>query len=642
MTAFLNDFLNLLNETLASAIVIVSVSMLLYNLSRNIKDRVARTSSAVLACVTAVYVCDVMVSIGPGPGTFEALLRLQWLGLAFVPSTLFHLSDALLATTGLPSRGRRRRVVRVLYMISLAFLVLAALTDALIEPVVVGQRISLRAGVLFPVYFVFFLLINLIAFINVERARRRCLTRSTQRRMTYLQFAMPTPVIGIFPYSVLLGPGQEFTLPALLLVNLSNFIIILMLLFLAYPLSFFGSRIPDRVVKADLLRFMLRGPGTGLLALTVIFFIDPIAGWFNLPNETFLAFATVAFILVWQWGIDFAIPWLERRLVYNDDEENGIAQFQNLSERLLSRTDLTQLIEAILSAACDYLRVSQAFVVVTKDNNLEQPDLIAKAGRPTLPQNWGGLSGQIALSAPSDFEQISVHTLEGYWLIPLYSKRSALATNHPLIGMMGVEARSEDIVLAPDEQELLNGFVRRAGQALDDMLLQGEIKAAIEGLLPQITLTRSRTADVEYRPGRTARPPAAPATDRQQIIEQVHAALRHYWGGPGLSQSRLIELEIVQKALLEHDNNALKALRQVLTQAIERLRPTGERDMRSPEWTLYNILQLRFVEQRKARETAQRLFMAEASLYRKQNIAIEAVADALITMEQEYHSARSS
>ena len=54
-----------------------------------------------------------------------------------------------------------------------------------------------------------------------------------------------------------------------------------MLLFLAYPLSFFGSRIPDRVVKTELLRFVLRGPATGLLALVTIVFITPTSRIFG-------------------------------------------------------------------------------------------------------------------------------------------------------------------------------------------------------------------------------------------------------------------------------------------------------------------------------------------------------------------------
>ncbi|MDX1995724.1 MAG: histidine kinase N-terminal 7TM domain-containing protein [bacterium] len=638
MTDSLFAFLDLLNETLASAIVIVAFSMLLYNLTRNIKNRVTRTSSAVLGCVTVVYVCDVLISLGPGVGTYEALLRLQWLGLAFIPAAMFHLSDALLATTGLPSRGRRRRVVRLLYAISTLFLVLATFTDLLIEPLTLGSRVSLRAGVLFPVYIAYFLLNNIIAFINVERARRRCLTRTTQRRMTYLLVAMITPVVGIFPYSVLLGPGQEYTLSALTLVNLGNLIIIFMLVFLAYPLSFFGSRVPDRVVKAELLRFMLRGPGTGLIALVTIVFIDPTARLFGWPGETFMPFATIALILLYQWMIDLAIPRLEKALIYRSDDDT-MEKVQRLSERFLSRSDLVQLIEAVLEGTCDYLRVNAAFVVSLNTEG-SPPELVKAIGHPQFTGTWPNMDELPLLPSARPTSIPQVHPWQNFWLIPLYSQRNAVATNRPVIGIMGIEARSEttaseETLFNEDEQGMLRTFVRRAAQALDDLLLQSEISAALEGLLPQMALTRNRAAEVEFRPGRTPAPQANGAFDRQQVIEQVHAALRHYWGGPGLSQSRLLELNIVQEALSHNDNSAVKALRDVLNQAIERLRPPGERDMKSQEWMLYNILQLRFLEKRKARETAQRLYMAEASLYRKQNIAIEAVADAILAMEHD-------
>jgi len=48
---------------------------------------------------------------------------------------------------------------------------------------------------------------------------------------------------------------------------------------------------------------------------------------------------------------------------------------------------------------------------------------------------------------------------------------------------------------------------------------------------------------------------------------------------------------------------------------------------------LYNILELKFIEGKKVREIASRLAMSEADLYRKQRIAIEAVAKVIIELE---------
>ncbi|MBC7871427.1 MAG: hypothetical protein H7Y09_11365, partial [Chitinophagaceae bacterium] len=312
-----------------------------------------------------------------------------------------------------------------------------------------------------------------------------------------------------------------------------------------------------------------------------------------------------------------------------------MVKFQKLSERYLSRDDLIQLIEAILEASCDYLRVNTAFVASALDITNNEFEVIKTTGHMTQPETWPDLNKLLNPDEMSHLEQPNLHPWQSFWIVPLYSQRSAAATNNPVIGILGIEARSNEIDLTPDELQTLTIFVHRAAQALDDMLLQTEIYAALEGLLPQISLTRSRTAEVEFRPGRTPSLQRNGLSDRQQVIEQIHAALRHYWGGPGLSQSRLLELNIVQDMLAQTNGNAVKALREVLTQAIEKLRPSGERDMKSQEWMLYNIIQLRFIEKRKARETAQRLYMAEASLYRKQNVAIEAVADAIVMMEKE-------
>lgn len=628
MDQFLNDFLNLLNETLAAAIVVVAASLLLYNLSRNMKDRVARTSGAVLACVTAVYVGDVLMAFEPGPQTFEALLRFQWIGLAFIPTTLFHLSDALLATTGRPSRGRRRRVIRILYLQGIVFLLLASFTDLLIDPVPLNGRFSLKPGPIFPVYFIYFLMVIGIAFFNVERARRRCLTRSTERRMTYLQITFLTPAIGVFPYSVLLGTGQEFSLSALLLVNIANFFVILMLLFLAYPLSFFGSRIPDRVVKTELLRFLLRGPATGLLALVVIIFTDPTTRTFGLPGDLFIPFGTVTIILMWQWSIDIALPWLERRLIYPGEDGEEMEKLQRLNDRSLSRTDLMQLLEAILESACDYLRVNRAFIVSLSDRG----DVLRYIG--AVPSLNGLANSDTAMQRFADYDE-SPQRWQDFWILPLHSSRSIAANGQgTLIGILGIEARTDQFDLDEYEIDMLRKSVHRAAQTLDDTLLLTEIYAALEGLLPQLSLTRGRAAEVEYRPRQIPQPHSdSTLPQRDEIIEQVRAALRHYWGGPGLSRSRLLELAIVRHELDQPDNTPVQALQKVLRRAIEMQRPEGENDPRSQEWTLYNILNKRFIEKRKARETARSLYMSEANLYRKQNIAIEAVADTIITME---------
>ncbi|MBC8098677.1 MAG: hypothetical protein H7Y11_04495 [Armatimonadetes bacterium] len=627
------SLLNSLNETLAAAIVVVALSMLLYNLTRSFKDRVARTSGAVLACVTLAYVTDVFLSLGPGIRTADAVQRVQWVGIAFLPAAVFHLSDALLATTGLPSRGRRRLAVRALYTLGVAFMLLAAFGNLLVQPIPIDPigYTRLRAAPLFPLYLIYFVIATAAAFANLNRARLRCQTHGTKRRMAYLQFALLTPIIGIFPFSALLMPGSEFTVGALILVNISNIIVILMLAFLAYPLSFFGSSIPDRVVKADLLRFMLRGPATGLLILGVIIFARQATQPFGLTVEQFVPFGAVAVVLFWQWMVDLALPTLDRRLIYAREDADQLSKIATLNRSLLTHSDLTRLLEAILQALCDYLHVDKAFVVATYNGD---PDIIHKMGNGDITPDLIRQESDALRLLFADGGLAPVRW-RSYWVLGLYSRRKTDAEgNLMLIGVLALEARDETDPTSVDPDRLVSKLIRRSAQTLDDLLLQTELYAALEGLLPQMTTSQQRAIEVEFKPGRTPLPAPSALPVRDEVVEQVQAALRHYYGGPGMTQSRLLELTVVRRALPMHDQNPVKALRAILDDAIAQQRPLGEQDLKTPEWLLYNILELRFIKGRRVREIANRLYMSEANLYRKQNLAIEAVADTLLTMEQ--------
>ena len=210
-------------------------------------------------------------------------------------------------------------------------------------------------------YVAYLLVMTSFAVINVVRARRRCLTRYTHRRMTYLLAVFPTPAYRLFPYTLLGSLGNEREAPLLIVLNLANLIVMLMLVFMAYPLSFFGTEKPDRVIKSQLLEFMLRGPLTGAAILAAILFVPRASNVLGLDGDTLVPFVAVTVLLVLQWGITLTLPVLKRWLVYTRDQE-GAQWIQQLSERLLTQSDAVQLLELILAAICDHLRVPSAFV----------------------------------------------------------------------------------------------------------------------------------------------------------------------------------------------------------------------------------------------------------------------------------------
>ena len=632
----LTTLLLTVNETLTASNAIIAVSLLLFNLTRNLNNRVAKSSAVVLACVTIAYISDSFIALGPDNTAHEIASRLQWLGIAFVPAAIYHLSDALLATTGLPSRGRRRRVIRVLYLIGAGFLLSVAFSDSLVQFVEVQDTLSIQAGEAFLVYLLYFTLASGFAFNNVQRARKRCLTQSTARRMAYLQIAFLTPAIGIFPYSIVLPAGAVDTVFGLLVINTANIIIFLMLFFLSYPLYFFGSDIPERLVKKQLLDFLLRGPATGLIALAMMNFTAQATRILSLPGEAVAPPAIVGAVLLWQWFVSLALPYFEKFFIYRDEDEAQITKLQTLSDRVLTHDDLTQLIMATTESICDHLRIDRAFVISFEH---AQPEFISKVGELKFAESDiledGDLLQRIAQCADESGATTHLQWRE-YKLIPLLSRRISGNGSHALaVGALGLP-EGENLLDsdAATPSSSLKPFVRRVETSLDDMRLQAEIYNLLEGLLPQFQMTRSRAGQVEYRQSDALSSAAISLPERAELFEQVRAALRHYWGGSGISQSNLIQLQVVQDRMRLAKDSPVQALRKILADEIDALKPQGERKMMSPEWTLYNILQLRFLESRRVREVARRLSMSEADLYRKQRIAILAVTDQILEREQ--------
>jgi hypothetical protein len=119
-----------------------------------------------------------------------------------------------------------------------------------------------------------------------------------------------------------------------------------------------------------------------------------------------------------------------------------------------------------------------------------------------------------------------------------------------------------------------------------------------------------------------------------EFTQMVRDALNHYWGGPKLSDSPLLGLKSVKRMREAQGGSPTKALQLVLRQAIDNIRPDSSLATTANESILYNILEMRFLQGRKIRDTADRLAMSESDLYRKQRIAVDEVARQIAMMEE--------
>jgi hypothetical protein len=197
---------------------------------------------------------------------------------------------------------------------------------------------------------------------------------------------------------------------------------------------------------------------------------------------------------------------------------------------------------------------------------------------------------------------------------------------------MGVKAPDAEAPLTSAQTDRLDQLLLQASAALADRRLQQAVFETFTPLLPELQDILRRGAMLRYE-GESA--VGFSLVQSPELPEWVHDALAHYWGGPRLTENPLLELEVVKQAADEHQGNAIKGLRTVLANAIEQLRPAGERKLTAPEWLLYNILEMKFLRGQKVRQVAMRLAVSESDLYRKQRVAIENLADILIRMEEE-------
>ncbi len=627
LTIWLTGGLVLVNQVLAATIVLTSFSLLIYLITHNYRSAVATAFCALLAMVLIVYAGDVVLYEVESRAGAQFLLKFQWIGIALVPAAYLHFSDALLRTTNLRSRWRRIAVV-LAYLISFAFLGVVLFTDLLVyDGVYRPQASHLAAGPLFWVFAGYFVVTVIWGALNIRRARQRCLTRASRRRMAYLGLAFVAPALGVFPYLVVTSmplPLPPYAFQLLLFVG--NVGVLLMIVLMAYSVAYFGALTPDRVIKHNLIHYLMRGPLVGAAVIFTMLAVPKVQQILGLPRDTVLIFAVVGMVVLLQLIINRAKPFIDRAIYRQDREE--IAWIQTIDRRLLTTADLRAFLENTLAALCDLLQVRTAFVAVLAGGRHR---LEAGCGDEVTVQGFlddHDLTA-LAMSIADQVERDSFAPGDGFWLVPLHGQDSEVR-----LGVLGVEARAVTPDLTPDEQEIATLLIGRAQEALEDRYLQQNVFDTLARILPGIDRLHRLQDATQYA-----------GTSPMQVIEDdpiydpefqnwVKDALSHYWGGPKLTESPLLGLRVVRDAALEQGGSQAHALQRVLNQAIERLRPAGERRMTTSAWLLYNILEMKFIRGLRVRDIAGRLAMSESDLYRKQRVAIAEVAKQVANLEQ--------
>jgi hypothetical protein len=623
--------MRVINEILTAGVAITAFSLFLYALTFNLRNRVARSFALILLCVVVVFTAESMQNDTVPNWGLELLLRLQWFGIVFLPATYLHLSDALLVTAGMPSRGRRRQAIRLIYLVSAIFLLLLSYGYLLGDFVAQGQPAPhLERTFWTEVFSLYYLVVMIWAWVNFIRAFRQMLTRSGRRRMLYLMAGATAPALGSYPY---LMYGSSFASEHLFLfwssVLAINLLVGGLVVVMAYAVAFFGVSWPDRLVKSRLFKWILRGPVTASITLGFMTLVR--RGGELYAGEIYSAFVPLTMILsvlLMEHTITILAPLWERNLFFGGDKEE-LLLLQNIEERLLTRNDLQQFLEAVLAAVRDHLQSPSAFIAALDGNDLA---LVSMAGsKNMLPEE--NFPEVLRVPEIEKGELRQEFTWGDFWILPLRERNGEFDRDEvpPLLGILGVAHQSFEKI-DDDQREALWLLADRATLALEDRQLQQVVFQSLQNLQPQAEALQHWRASGRYDSKASMLSTSLPP--EVDLVNWVKDALSHYWGGPKLSGSPLMDLDVVRQERTEHDGNATNALRAILRRGVENIRPEGKRGF-TGEWVLYNILEMKFIEGHKVREVAARLAMSEADLYRKQRVAVEAVAKMVLQMEAE-------
>lgn len=618
-------FFRTTSQILSAGIAITAFSLLLYGLTFNLRDRVARMFALIMISVAVVFTGQSLASTSVGAVEAEFWLKFSWVGITVLPAIYLNFSDAILATTGRPSRWRRKLAIRTAYLASLVFLVTLPLGylvgDSASEVV---NAPHLRPTLVTGFLFLYYGIAMVMAWINFVRSFLRTTTPTSRRRMAYLITGALAPALGSFPF--LLYNSQvalEHSLAFWTVSALSNLIVGGLIVLMAYAVAFFGVPWPDRVVKSRLLKWIIRGPVTAIITLGVMTVVRRAGNVFGNPYSGMVPFAMVLSIILCEYLVTLFSPVWERVLFYGDDR-NDLEFLDNLERSMVTRNDLSQFLEMILAAVLDRLQASGAFVAAVNGDGLEMVKMVGKVEWLEERQDQREL-----VSMVQEPEGIGdVFLWNSSLILPLYNQTTE--NEKELLGMMGVSGiRSSQ--LEPEQRQSLDQLAVRATIALRDRHIQQELFRSFQSLAPDISYLSELRAAGRYEPQHVL---DIPHPADEEMTTWVRDALTHYWGGPRLTESPLLNLTIIQKMLDAYDGNYPNALRALLKKAIEKVRPDGERRF-TGEWILYNILEMKFLEGKKVREIATRLAMSEADLYRKQKVALEAVSREIAQMEEE-------
>lgn len=617
------EYLVTISRLVTNVTLVVTFSLWAYLIIRSRGIAVSRALMVLLFGVVTTVTADVLIRQANDSHILEFILRGSWIGIMLVPAGMLDMALALAAQ--LRVTNKRTWIIMLNYGFVIVVSLIALFTDLLISmPLRASIVPSLTPQPLFAVVAVYAFALATIAWIILWRVRAAALTPALRRRLGYMiggwygSILLSFPVLSLLPSAYML-PDQI----GLGLATLAAPVAAIFMLMSVYSATFVGSSQPDRIIKHDFLRWWLYGPFVGISIVLFLQTVPVFARISRLPEETWAVFGIMTMTVIMPLLINRIRPYLDL-LVYADDEEE-IASLRSLPRNTFTQNDLRRLLENSLTVICGAVRSESAFVAA--------------------PDEYGGYAVKMSVGPRRRLRKL----FEAVPIERLFTDISELVVNpqqyneftvyqlkdpeQRVVGVLGIHQPS--MPLNDEVQQLIHTLTNQIEHALVLVMMQQRLLDTLRTMGPEMSTLRQMSSRIEQATPEALQSLEDDVALMPEFTQLVRDALTHYWGGPKLSDSPLTGLKSVKSILDSQGGSSTKALQSVLRQAIDNLRPDDSLPSNAHEWMLYNILDLRFVQGRKIRDTAQRLALSESDLYRKQRVAIDEVARQLSIMEEQ-------
>ena len=621
-----------------SVVAILAFALGAYALYFNFRSAVARRYAYLALSVLVVFAVDVALHRVTDVDSAEFWLRLQWLGIGVLPAVYYRFATAVLQATNLRSPARTwagwALMGICLVLVALAQVGVWVVRDATASP----AFHYLAPGPLFWGFAGIFAATLALSVRDLLLTRSRSLTQRSRQRVHILLLGFVGPVLGCFPFLLLLGPQLGgYTVLVYTVSLLVNGAVSLLLTLMVMSVAYYGVHLPDRVVRYRLMRFLIRGPAIAICVIIAIQVVPRVELLLGVPRDLFLFYVVTFVIVVGQLAVS-ATKRLMDYVIYRDDMRE-ISLYRELERRLLTHSDVREFMENHLTAACEYLGAGRGFVASLAADSLVVEAVVGTEMDPERVMPTAAWREVLRTALAHDRGGNEAFEVPGvaFCMWPLRGDAGPHRETI-LLGVVGVAAPQGPVPLATTTPGRVFASMRsKMAEALTDHRIQANVIAGLEPIISEIDRIQHLRSQLPYPVEPAAR--THPLLTETEVLNPefpawVRDALRDLWGGPRLSGSPLMKLKVVGTYLERTNGNAQQALRLVMGDAIERMRPDEGTELGHLDSLLYRILDMRFIQGRKVRDIAGKLAMSESDLYRKQRIAIRQVAGIIQEMEQ--------